>query len=107
MEFIELHHELCVQPIHSIPELVVLLNFCREKISDTPAIIIVYEALLRICLIDQPTQNLNGWENWSSTSYHVQTRPLNVWETLIIEHPYIRVDVWDILQVILSINSIE
>jgi len=97
VEFVEIHHKFCVQPLFWVPELVVLLNFCREKKSDTPTILIIDEALLSIYMIDQPTQNLNAWENWSSTGYHVQARPPNVQENLIIERPYIRVAEWDIL----------
>jgi hypothetical protein len=52
MEFIELHHKVRVEPLLWVLELIVFLDLCREEKSDTPAILIVDQALFLVCMVD-------------------------------------------------------
>jgi hypothetical protein len=63
MEFIEIYHEVRVELLLWVPELVVFLDFCQEENSNTPAILIVDQTRFPICMVDDPFQNLYAGEN--------------------------------------------
>ena len=63
MKFIEIHHEVHVEPLLWVPELVVFLDLCREEKSDAPAILIVDQKFIPIHVVDDPLQDLYAGEN--------------------------------------------
>jgi hypothetical protein len=71
MELIELYHEVRVELLLWVPELIILLDLCREEKFDTSTILIVDQAFLPICVVDEPFQNLYAGENRGSTCHHV------------------------------------
>jgi hypothetical protein len=71
MEFIELHHEVHVESLLWVLELLVFLDFCREENSNTSAILIVDQALHPICMVDDPFHNLYARENQGFACHHV------------------------------------
>jgi hypothetical protein len=71
MEFIKLYHVFYVEPLMWVPELIILVDFYREEKSDKLFILIVDQALLPICMVDEPFQNLYARENRVSFCHHV------------------------------------
>jgi hypothetical protein len=58
MEFIENHHEVYVEMLLWICELLVFMYLYREKNFDAPSILIVNQTFLLICVVDEPLKDL-------------------------------------------------
>jgi hypothetical protein len=71
VEFIELHHEVHVEHLLWVLELVVFLDFYQEEKYDTSIILIIYQALIPIYMVYDPFQNLYAGENQGSSCHHV------------------------------------
>jgi hypothetical protein len=71
MEFIELHRKVCVEPLFGVLELVVFLDLFSEEKSNASAILIIDQALMPICMVDEPFHNLYAGENKGSSCHHV------------------------------------
>jgi hypothetical protein len=71
MEFIKLHHEICVETLFWVLELVLFIDLYREENFDASTILIVDQALMPIHMVDEPFQNLNAGENRGSSCHHV------------------------------------
>jgi hypothetical protein len=63
MELIELYQKVRVELFLWVPELIVLLDFCWEEKTNASSILIVYQALLPIRMVDDPFQNLYAGGN--------------------------------------------
>jgi hypothetical protein len=71
MEFVELHHEVCLEFLLCVPELVVFLDIFREENSNAPVILVIDQTFMPMFVVDESLQDLYAGGNWVYTRHHV------------------------------------